>query len=306
MAEATRTPSGSVRMQEMEGLDASRLLQLTTMERVSQMYVKAFEIFLGRLAPACSLLAGRDIGQQYTCVMNMRGVGMRHFSADCRALVRLTSSIAEERYPDTLHKVSRPVCLLGVPSSPVVPCIALHGCDPPTPLPHCPQLFIVNAGAAFFTAWAVLRPMLSAGTQQRVVVLRDAGVDTLVRHISPENIPVGFGGQSRRDIREYWGPWQSVLGPMHGVLSRPLGPPPKAVADWEQSQMVPGRDRVAPWRSWGSSAKEVRCLGSCTAQHDVVVSSRWWVLAWLSDTSSRIPGPSPRRWRGRRRRRTAT
>jgi len=208
--------------QEMEGLDASRLLQLTTMERVSQMYVKAFEIFLGRLAPACSLLAGRDIGQQYTCVMNMRGVGMRHFSADCRALVRLTSSIAEERYPDTLHK-----------------------------------LFIVNAGAAFFTAWAVLRPMLSAGTQQRVVVLRDAGVDTLVRHISPENIPVGFGGQSRRDIREYWGPWQSVLGPMHGVLSRPLGPPPKAVADWEQSQMVPGRDRVAPWRSWGSSAKEV-------------------------------------------------
>lgn len=90
--------------QEVGHLDVKRLLEVTTEKDIVRLFVKNFELFLLRLAPSCAVQMGRPV-TQYTTVMDMKGVGLRHFTAQSRAILHATSVISEAHYPETMAKV---------------------------------------------------------------------------------------------------------------------------------------------------------------------------------------------------------
>lgn len=153
---------------------------------------------------------------------------------------------------------------------------AANSTRPPRPLPFPsppPQLFIVNAPAIFSVIWAFVRPLLAPRTQQKIVVLRDNGNATLLRHIAPDQLPVKYGGTSTRDIADFFGPWEDLLGPQSWTTLRdPADPPPPRLDKYLKSLRL-----TKPLESTGEG------LLLMTTEAPEVAPEGWsgWLWGWV-------------------------
>ena len=65
------------------------------------------------------------------------------------------------------------------------------------------HIFIIRAPWIFATLYAMVRPMLNKGTADKVVILTDDYLPTLLEHIPAETIPASLGGAAPEpDISE--------------------------------------------------------------------------------------------------------
>lgn len=85
--------------------------------------------------PACTKVAGRKIEQTFA-ILDVQGVGLRHFTGEVKRLMAKVTSLDQDNYPEMLG----------------------HTC-------------IINAPSVFKVIWAFAKPLLDQRTQNKIEVL---------------------------------------------------------------------------------------------------------------------------------------
>ncbi|XP_042047771.1 phosphatidylinositol/phosphatidylcholine transfer protein SFH11-like isoform X2 [Salvia splendens] len=138
--------------------DLDMFLRVTTIERFVKHHICEQEKTLSWRYPACSLAAKKHIASTIS-ILDVKDVGMNHFSKPARYLFMEIQKIDSCYYPETLH-----------------------------------LLFIVNAGPGFRVLWKVIKAFLDARTLAKIIVLGSDYKRSLIEAIDPSNLPSFLGG----------------------------------------------------------------------------------------------------------------
>lgn len=160
-----------VYIQHLGQINVRTLSEVTSEERMLRFHVQEYERAMRYIFPACSLMAGRHISQTLA-VMDLKGVGLRHFSGDVKRILGNITRTDQDNYPETLGKT-----------------------------------LIINAPVVFRAIWAVVKPMLDPRTQAKIEVCPPDYMKVLSRWVDPENIPAYLGGNSQGSLLDDVGPW---------------------------------------------------------------------------------------------------
>ncbi|CAH9120017.1 unnamed protein product [Cuscuta europaea] len=139
-------------------IDIHQLLKVTTIERFLKYHVSEQEKTLNLRYPACSLAANKFIAST-TSILDVKDVGMSHFSKQAKEMFKKIQKIDSSYYPETLHR-----------------------------------LFIINAGPGFKLLWAAIKRFIENRTLVKIKVLGKDYLSDLVEDIDPSNLPKFLGG----------------------------------------------------------------------------------------------------------------
>ncbi|BBN03633.1 phosphatidylinositol/phosphatidylcholine transfer protein [Marchantia polymorpha subsp. ruderalis] len=160
-------------------VDATKLMQVTTLERYLRYHVLEFEKTLNWKFPACSIAAKRHICST-TTILDVAGVGLKNFIKSARDLIVGIQKIDNDNYPETLHR-----------------------------------MFIINAGAGFKLLWNTIKTFLDPKTTTKIHVLGNKYQSKLLEIIDPSELPEFLGGtctcaEEGGCLRSDKGPWKEA------------------------------------------------------------------------------------------------
>ncbi|KAI4331411.1 hypothetical protein MLD38_029601 [Melastoma candidum] len=160
-------------------VDATKLMQVTTMERYVKYHVREFERLMDVKFPACSLAAKKHIDQS-TTILDVQGVGLKQFSKAARDLIARLQKVDGDNYPESLNR-----------------------------------MFIINAGSGFRMLWNTVKSFLDPKTAAKIHVLGNKYQSKLLEVIDASQLPEFLGGtctcaDQGGCMRSDKGPWQST------------------------------------------------------------------------------------------------
>eukprot|EP00850_Spirogloea_muscicola_P011101 SM000067S20378 [mRNA] locus=s67:633927:639786:- [translate_table: standard] len=138
-----------VYFERMGKVDVPKLLKLTTFERYLKYHVQEFERSYSTKFPACSVAVGKHIDQT-TTVLDVSGLGLKHFTGSARELLKLVSKIDSDNYPESLNR-----------------------------------MFIINTGPAFQLIWNTVKGFIDPKTASKVHLLGSKYQQKLCEVIDP-------------------------------------------------------------------------------------------------------------------------
>ncbi|GKV29587.1 hypothetical protein SLEP1_g38498 [Rubroshorea leprosula] len=147
-----------VYIERLGGVDSTKLMQVTTMDRFIRYHVKEFERTFSDKFPACSIAARRQIDQS-TTILDVQGVGLKNFNKAARELITRLQKIDGDNYPETLN------CM-----------------------------FIINAGSGFRMLWNTVKSFLDPKTTAKIHVLSNKFQPKLLEIIDASELPDFLGG----------------------------------------------------------------------------------------------------------------
>ncbi|KMT09460.1 hypothetical protein BVRB_6g129320 [Beta vulgaris subsp. vulgaris] len=158
-------------------VDATKLMQATTIDRYISYHVMEFERTFVVKFPACSLAAKKHIDQS-TTILDVSGVGLKQFNKAARDLIGRLQKIDGDNYPETLNR-----------------------------------MFIINAGSGFRLLWNTVKSFLDPKTTAKITVLGNKYQSKLLEIIDASELPEFFGGTCTCDdkggcMRSDKGPWK--------------------------------------------------------------------------------------------------
>ncbi|KAJ9551703.1 hypothetical protein OSB04_015748, partial [Centaurea solstitialis] len=159
-------------------VDATKLMQATTLERYIKYHVMEFERTFIDKFPACSIQAKRHIDQS-TTILDVQGVGLKSMNKSARELIQSLQNIDGNNYPETLCR-----------------------------------MYIINAGSGFRLLWNTVKSFLDPKTTAKINVLGNKFQSKLLEIIDASELPEFLGGTctcpntSGGCMRSDRGPWQ--------------------------------------------------------------------------------------------------
>ncbi|XP_039054237.1 phosphatidylinositol/phosphatidylcholine transfer protein SFH12-like [Hibiscus syriacus] len=139
-------------------VDATKLLQVTTMDRYLKYHVREFEKTFQFKFPACTIAAKKHIDQS-TTILDVNGVGLKSFTKAARELITLLQKVDGDNYPETLNR-----------------------------------MFIINAGSGFRMLWNTVKSFLDPKTTAKINVLGNKFQSKLLEIIDANELPDFLGG----------------------------------------------------------------------------------------------------------------
>lgn len=147
-----------VYIESLGKVDPVKLLQVTTIERYLNYHVQEFERTFAVKFPACSIAAKKHIDQS-TTILDVQGVGLKHFSKTARDLIQRIQNIDGNNYPETLSR-----------------------------------MYIINAGSGFRMLWSTIKSFLDPRTTAKIEVLGNKYQSKLLEVIDASELPEFLGG----------------------------------------------------------------------------------------------------------------
>ncbi|XP_010531443.1 PREDICTED: phosphatidylinositol/phosphatidylcholine transfer protein SFH3-like [Tarenaya hassleriana] len=165
-----------VYIERLGQVDATKLMQVTTIERYVKYHVREFEKTFRIKFPACSIASKRHIDQS-TTVLDVQGVGLKNFNKAARDLLQHIQKIDNDNYPETLNR-----------------------------------MFIINAGHGFRLLWSTVKSFLDPKTTAKIHVLGNKYQSKLLEIIDANELPEFLGGSCTCEdkggcMRSDKGPW---------------------------------------------------------------------------------------------------
>ncbi|XP_039010479.1 phosphatidylinositol/phosphatidylcholine transfer protein SFH12-like [Hibiscus syriacus] len=139
-------------------VDATKLLQVTTMDRYLKYHVREFEKTFQFKFPSCTIAAKKHIDQS-TTILDVNGVGLKSFTKAARELITLLQKVDGDNYPETLNR-----------------------------------MFIINAGSGFRMLWNTVKSFLDPKTTAKINVLGNKFQSKLLEIIDANELPDFLGG----------------------------------------------------------------------------------------------------------------
>ncbi|XWS29262.1 hypothetical protein CRYUN_Cryun24cG0013300 [Craigia yunnanensis] len=139
-------------------VDATKLMQVTTLDRYLKYHVKEFERTFDVKFPACSIAAKKHIDQS-TTILDVQGVGLKSFTKAARELITRLQKTDGDNYPETLNR-----------------------------------MFIINAGSGFRMLWNSVKSFLDPKTTAKINVLGKKYQSKLLEIINASELPEFLGG----------------------------------------------------------------------------------------------------------------
>ncbi|CAI9294728.1 unnamed protein product [Lactuca saligna] len=164
-------------IEQLGRVDATKLMQVTTLERYVKYHVKEFERTFIDKFPACSIAAKKHIDQS-TTILDVQGVGLKNMNKNARELIQFLQNIDGNNYPETLCR-----------------------------------MYIVNAGTGFRMLWSTVKSFLDPKTTAKIHVLGSKFQNQLLEMIDASQLPEFLGGTCNCAdkggcMRSDKGPWQ--------------------------------------------------------------------------------------------------